>query len=174
LTDVRLTASHQFRCHITLFRRNDCQEPLALITSREDAALTVARYHDRMCIEPLNRDLKSSGYDLERGRMTAPKRLENLLIPLSFAYILAVIQGHVEERIHPVPPLKKRTHSLFTKARNRMIDLLDRTPLAVILQFFQQFFQFLHTVLKQYAVDTTTQLFRSYAKRQTLLLQGIP
>lgn len=174
LSDVRLTAQHQFRCHVVIFWRTDCREPLALITDREDATGSLDSYHDRMFIETLNRDLKSSGYDLERGKMTAPKRLETLLIPVAFAYILSVIQGHVEEIIQPLPPLKKRTLSLFTKARNRMIDLLERTPLLVIVQCFQQFFQFLSTLLMQQQADTVTHLFRSYATRQALLLEGNP
>lgn len=174
LTDVRLTESHQFRCHVTLFWRKDCQEPLALMTSRKDATAAVNRYHDRMCIETLNRDLKSSGYDLERGKVTQPKRLENLLIPIAFAYILAVIQGHIEELIQPVPPLKKRSLSLFTKARNRMIDLLERTPLSRILHLFQQFFQFLFSLLLPHHADTFPNVFRAYAKQPSLLSEGIP
>lgn len=173
-TNVRLTEEHRFQCHLFLFWREDCQEPLALITDREEATVVADSYHDRMFIETFNRDLKSSGYDIEHGKMTDPKRLENVLIPIAFAYILSVIQGHVEERIQPVPPLKKRTLSLFTKARNRMIDLLERTPLPVILQFFQQFFQFLFTLLLQKSVDTVTCVFQRYARQQSLLLEGIP
>jgi hypothetical protein len=172
--DVRLTTSHQFRCNVCIYWRQDCQEPLALMTDREEAVVTANSYHDRMFIETLNRDLKSSGYDLEHGKMTDSKRLENLLIPTSFAYVIAVIQGHVEELIQPVSSLKKRTLSLFTRARNRMIDLLERTPLPVILQCFQQFFQFLFTVLLQQHAEMVTHLFRSYAKRQSLLLGGVP
>jgi len=174
LSDVRLTETHHFRCHVVIFWREDCQEPLALMTDREEATATVDNYHDRMFIETLNRDLKSSGDDIEHGKMTEPKRLENLLIPISFAYLLAVIQGHVEELIQPGPPLKKHTLSLFTKARNRMLDLLERTPLAVIIQCFQQFFQFLFTLLLPQHADTVTHVFRSYAKQQSLLVEGIP
>jgi hypothetical protein len=173
-TNVRLTEEHQFRCNLFLFWREDCQEPLALITDREEATIVADSYHDRMFIETLNRDLKSSGYDREHGKMTDPKRLENVLIPIAFAYIVSVIQGHVEELIQPVPPLKNRTHSLFTRARNRMRDVLDRTPLASILQFFQQFFQFLLTLLLQKSADTVTHVFRTYARPQSLLLEGIP
>jgi hypothetical protein len=173
-TNVRLTDEHQFECHLFLFWRQDCQEPLALMTDREEASVLNDIYHDRMFIETLNRDLKSSGYDIERGKMTDPKRLDNLLIPIAFAYILSVIQGHVEEVMKPVPPLKNRTLSLFTNARHRMIDLLERTPLSVISQFFQQFFQFLLTLLLQKSADTVMTVLKVYAKQQTLLLEGFP
>lgn len=172
--DVLLTEEHLFCCNLFVYWREDCQEPLALITDREEATVAADSYHDRMFIETLNRDLKSSGYDIERGKITDPKRLENFLIPISFAYILAVIQGHVEELKQPVTPLKKRTLSLFTKARNRIIDLLERTPLSVVLQFFQQFFQFLFILLLQKSADMVTNVFRSYTKQQSLLLEGIP
>jgi hypothetical protein len=172
--DVRLTEEHHFPCHVFLFWREDCQEPLALITDREEASVADDSYHERMFIETLNRDLKSSGYDIERGKMTDLKRLDTLLIPIAFAYILSVIQGHVEELIQPVPPLKKRTLSLFTKARHRMIDLLERTPLPSILQCFEQFFQFLSTLLLPKRADMVTHVFRTYARQQALFLEGIP
>lgn len=172
--DVRLTEEHHFQCHLFLFWREDCQEPLALITDREEATVADDSYHERMFIETLNRDLKSSGYDIERGKMTDLKRLDNVLIPIAFAYILSVIQGHVEELIQPLPPLKKRTLSLFTKTRYRIIDLIERTSLVTVLQFVQQFFQFLFTLLLPKKTDTVTNIFRTYARQQTLLLEGIP
>jgi hypothetical protein len=60
-SDVRLTDTHQFPCHLVIFWRQDCQEPLALMTDRKGATATVDSYHDRMFSETLNRDLKSSG-----------------------------------------------------------------------------------------------------------------
>lgn len=172
--DVLFTEEHQFRCHLFLLWRDDCQEPLVLITDQEDTTLIARSYHDRMFIETLNRDLKSSGYDIERGKMTDLKRLEHLLIPIAFAYILSVIQGHIEELLQPVPPQQKRIHSLFTKARDRMIDLLERTPLNSILQFFHQFFHFLHTLLRQTSMENFTNICQTYARQQSLLLEGNP
>lgn len=172
--DVRLTEEHHFPCHFFLFWREDCQEPLALITDRDEATVANGSYRERMFIETLNRDLKSSGYDLERGKVTDVKRLDNLLIPIAFAYSLSIMQGHIEERNHPLPPLKKRTLSLFTKARDRMTDLLERTPLASILQFLEQFFHFVSTLLSSTRAETLTHVFCTYAKQQALFLEGIP
>jgi hypothetical protein len=173
-TDIFLTEEHHFRCNLFVSWREDCQEPIALITDIEEATVVNESYRERMFIETFNRDLKSGGYDIEHGKMTDSKRLANFLIPIAFAYILSVIQGHVEELIEPLPPLKKRTLSLFSKARNRMIDLLERTSFSVIREFFQQFFQFLFILLLQKSADTVTNVFRSYAKQQSLLLEGIP
>ena len=171
-TDVYVTTEHQFRCHLFIYWREDCQEPIAIITNIEEASMVADSYRKRMCIETFNRDIKSGGYDIERGKVIDTKRLENFLIPMSFAYILSVLQGHVEELLEPIPPLKKRTLSLFSQAQNRIIDLIERTPLPTILDFFQQFFHFIRTILLPQRPDNFTHVFRTYAKQQALLLQG--
>jgi hypothetical protein len=172
-SDLFFTAEHRFRAHLFLYWRPDCQEPLAIMTDLDEAVVVDECYHERMFIETLNRDIKSSGYDIERGRMTDATRLENLLIPIAFAYILSVIQGHVEELNHPRPPLHKRRLSLFTQARNRFNDLFDRTALTTIMTFFRQFFHFLTTLLVQKIPEDTTILFQRFAKQQHILLQGV-
>ena len=149
--------------------------------------MVTARYQQRPWIETLNRDLKSSGFDIEKGKMTDSTRLKNLLIPIAFAYILLVIQGYTEELDTPPPPLTKgqtdevfppppptptRTHSLFTQARNRITDLLERTPLPIVCQFFDQFFDFLKTLLNRQIEDTPRKLFSSYVRQKQLLLKG--
>jgi hypothetical protein len=171
---VLLTTEYRFRCHLCITWRADCLEPIALITDGDDASDVIASYGERTFIETLNRDLKSGGYDLERGKVTDTRRLARLLIPLAFAYILAVIQGDIEELIAPRPPVKKRTLSLFTRARRRMTDLLERTPLSCVLTFFQHFFQFIRTLLVLNGVEQFTDVCLAYARQQTLLLQGFP
>jgi len=173
-TDVFLTTEHRFRCHLFVTWREDCQEPIAIITDLTHGDTVTDSYGERMFIETLNRDMKSGGYDIERGKMTETTRLERLLIPLAFAYTLAVIQGDIEELIEPLPPVKKRTLSLFTQAKNRIIDLVERTPLSVTLTFFQQFFQFIRTSLSQESAENVTNIFQKHARQQSLLLQGIP
>jgi hypothetical protein len=84
-----------------------------------------------------------------------------------------VIQGHVEELKHPLPPLRKRRLSLFTQAKNRFNDLFDRTSLPTIMAFFQQFFHFLTTLLLQKIPEEVTILFQSFAQQQRILLQRV-
>jgi hypothetical protein len=169
---ILLTDDHQFPVNLLIAWRSDCEEPIAILSDLEEARAVEASYQERPFIETLNRDLKSSGFDIERGRMTDSTRLSNFLIPMAFAYILAVIQGYTEDILQPIPPSKKRTHSLFTKARSRITDLLERRPLAVIVQFFRQFFQFFHTLLLQKTEDTAHKLFQTYTRQQCLLLKG--
>jgi hypothetical protein len=169
---IRLTDEHQVPVNLLIDWRSDCDEPIALISDLEEATAVKATYPERTFIETLNRDLKSGGFDVERGKMTDSMRLSNLLIPMAFAYTLAIIQGSAEEVFQPVPPGKKRTHSLFTQARNRITDLLERTSLNIIIQFFEQFFEFLHTLFLQKNGETTHKLFRTYVRQQCLLLKG--
>ena len=171
--DLFLTTEHRFQVHLFLYWRAECQEPLAIMTDLDEASAVDECYHERMFIETLNRDIKSSGYDIERGKMTDTKRLENFLIPIACAYILSVIQGHLEELKSPISPLCKRRHSLFTQARNRFNDLFDRTSLTTILAFFQHFFHFLTTLLLQKIPEEATMLFQRCAQQQHILLQRL-
>jgi hypothetical protein len=168
---ISLTTTTRMPCHLFLSWRKDCQEPLALITDLQEPESLEALYGERMFIETLNRDLKSGGYDVERGKLTEAKRLTNLLIPLALAYLCTVIQGNLEEIKAPPPPLRKRRLSLFTKARNLFNDLFERKPLRVVLQFFQEFFAFLLTLMTQTTLRNTTILLRKFSKRQLTLLQ---
>jgi hypothetical protein len=168
---IRLTTTAGMPCHLFLSWRKDCQEPLALITDLEEPESLEALYGERMFIETLNRDLKSGGYDVERGKLTEAKRLTNLLIPMALAYIITVIQGNLEEIKAPLPTLRRRRLSLFTKARNLFNDLFERKPLCIVLEFFQEFFAFLLTLMSQPTLTDTTSLLRKFSKRQLALLQ---
>ncbi len=186
-SNVRLTEEHGIRVNLLICWRPDCDEPIALITDLDETSAGIATYQQRPWIETLNRDLKSGGFDIERGKMTDSDRLSNLLIPVAFAYILLVILGYAEELASSPPQLKKgrnpaifpprspspkRTHSLFTQARNRITDVLERTPFHTVCQFFTQFFDFLRTLLRQHPGDTFDTLVQTYARRQCLLLKG--
>jgi hypothetical protein len=185
--NVRLTEEHQIRVNLLISWRPDCDEPIALMTDLEEADAVAGTYHQRPWIETLNRDLKSGGFDLERGKMTDSDRLSRLLIAAAFAYILLVILGYADELTSPLPELKKgqqdnpvphkqrsagRTHSLFSQARNRIVDLIERTPLQGVHQFFEQFFDFFMTLLNQQVAEKVKRLFNTYARQQCLLLKG--
>lgn len=168
---LSLTKSAGMPCHLFIYWREDCQEPLALITDLQQPESLAALYGERMFIETLNRELKSGGYDVEHGKLTESKRLTNLLIPVALAYIFTVIQGHLEEIKVPLPKLRKRRLSLFTKARNLFNDVFERKPLSVVIQFFQEFFAFILTLMNQTKQVNTTRLLHKFSKRQLVLLQ---
>lgn len=94
---IRLTEEHRICVNLLIYWRPDCDEPIAMITDLEETAAVTETYHQRSWIESLNRDLKSGGFDLERGKMTDSERLSNMVIAVAFAYILLVILGHAED-----------------------------------------------------------------------------
>jgi hypothetical protein len=126
---VRVTKEHQIRVNLLIYWRSDCDEPIAMITDLEEAAAVTETYHQRPWIESLNRDLKSGGFDLERGKITDSERLSNLLIAVAFAYILLVILGHAEDAYCPSDELKKGRNALsFPKKTPRRDALTACSP----------------------------------------------
>lgn len=184
---VLLTEQHHIRLNLIICWRPDCDEPIALISDLEETQAVTATSQQRPWIETLNRDLKSSGFDLERGKVTDSTRIARMLIPAAFAYIFLVILGYAEELtasppqltqgrneddFAPQTPSPKRTHSLFTQARNRISDILERTTLTIVARVFEQFFDFLAKLRHQRTGDTIHKLFQTYGRWQCLLLKG--
>lgn len=168
---VTFTTSARLQANLFLYWRDDCAEPLALMTDLTESAALFTIYHDRIFIETLNRDLKSGGYDVERGKVTDRKRLTTLLLPMAMAYLLTVIQGQLADP-QPAPvPLKKRRLSLFTTARHLFQEVCDRHPFAVVTRFFQILFEFLGTILAQETRENWTALFLNFSKQQRVVLQ---
>lgn len=168
---VTMTASSRIQTNLFLYWREDCLEPLAVMTDLTESAALPTIYHDRVFIETLNRDLKSGGYDLERGKLTDGKRLTTLLIPMALAYMLTVIQGHLDDLWPPQPPLKKRRLSLFARARQLFQEVCDRKPFSVVIRFFQCFFEFLGDLLSHKTLENGTSVFLKFSKQQHAVLQ---
>jgi hypothetical protein len=66
-------------------------EPLIVATTLANPEQADKKYAKRAWIEPMHKDWKSNAFDLEKTRVTDPKRIETLLIPIAFAYVLSVI-----------------------------------------------------------------------------------
>jgi Transposase DDE domain len=73
--------------------RSDCEEPLIAGTSLDNAEDTVARYKQRFGTEPMYKDLKSNGFDLESTKVTDAKRIDTLMILCAFAMIIVLTLG---------------------------------------------------------------------------------
>ncbi len=72
-------------------------EPLIIMSTSEEAATSIRRYRQRFGIEPMFKDHKSNGFDLERTKVTDPKRLETLLIVMALAHIFCTSEGYRRE-----------------------------------------------------------------------------
>jgi Transposase DDE domain len=77
-------------------------EPLIVATTLENPELSDETYAKRAWIEPMHKDWKSNAFDLENTRVTDPKRIETLLIPVAFAYVLSVMEGKKKVTIQPI------------------------------------------------------------------------
>jgi len=80
-----LTRDSSFKMNVLLTWNKDYEEPLVVATTSEHPALADTIYEKRFNIEPMHKDWKSNAFDLENTRVTDPKRIETLLIPIAFA-----------------------------------------------------------------------------------------
>lgn len=110
--NVLLTEQHQICVNLCIAWRPDCDDPIALITDLKEKHAVTLTYQQGPWIAPLNRDFKSGGFDLERGKITDSSRLSTLLIPVAFAYMLLVILGYAEE-LNASPHCLNRTGITF-------------------------------------------------------------
>ena len=168
--NVTLTDSHRYCANLFLYWREDCDEPLAVMTDLAEADVASDTYRERPFIETLHRDIKSGGYDIEGSRVTDLPRVTNLLIPAAFAYILVLIQGRLEELRDPCPPLKARHLSLFSQGQNRFTDLIERHPFPTLHQFAIQLVQFLVAMFQRPSTEDLIRSFTLFAQKQLLLL----
>ena len=168
---VILTDNSKFKVQFLVYWRAECEEPIALITDSKDPQQTLSDYRERTFIETLNRDLKSSGYDLEKGRVTHAKRIENFLIALSFSYIFAVLQGTLEELKDPTSPLRPRHLSLFTRGSRAFEEVFARKTLPNVRKFFQHFFDFIIEVASEKGSNSSERNLLAFPKTQLLRLQ---
>jgi len=105
-------------------------------------------YGQRFGIEPMHKDWKHNAFELEKTRVTAPKRIETLLIPIAFAYILCVLKGEKKEETGDVrtpPKGKKRMVGLFLSGLRAISTQLIRASIGqfrrFILNLLQPFFK---------------------------------
>jgi hypothetical protein len=94
---VTVTKRSQFLVNVTITWRPSYEEPLLLITTFEGAPRALSTYHRRFGIEPMFKDQKSNGFNLEKTKITDPKRIETLLILTSIAHIFCTTEGFRKE-----------------------------------------------------------------------------
>lgn len=136
-----LTRDSSFKMNVLLTWKEDYDEPLVVATTAENPSIADTTYEKRFGIEPMHKDWKSNAFDLEKTRVTDPKRIETLLIPIAFAYILCVLEGEQKEQngdIRTPPKGKARMVSLFLSGLRTISRYLRRAPLKQFKQFILQ------------------------------------
>ena len=136
-----LTRDSSFKMNVLLTWKEDYDGPLVVATTSRNPATADNTYEKRFNIEPMHKDWKSNAFDLEKTRVTDPKRIETLLIPIAFAYIFCVLEGEQKEEngdIRTPPKGKTRMVSLFLSGLRTISKYLRRAPLTQFKQFILQ------------------------------------
>ena len=95
-------------------------------------------------------------FDLEKTRVTDPKRIETILIPIAFAYIFCVLEGEQKEQngeVRAPPKGKARMVSLFLSGLRTISRYLQRESLK---QFKQLLLQLLQPVFQTWNIKPST------------------
>ena len=91
--DKFITRFSTFKMDVMLEWKEKYEEAMVVATTILESQRANELYGLRFCIEPMHKDWKSNAYEIQKTRVTDPKRIETLLIPISFAYVLCVLEG---------------------------------------------------------------------------------
>jgi len=144
LYNQMLTRNSSFKMNVLLTWNKDYDQPLVVATTSGNPATVDDTYGQRFNIEPMHKDWKSNAFDLEKTRVTDPKRIETLLIPIAFAYILCVLKGEQKEQngeFREPPKGKQRMVSLFLSGLRTISRYLQRENLRRFKRFILQLLQ---------------------------------
>jgi hypothetical protein len=107
LHDQFVTRSSTFKMDVMLEWKEEYEEALVVATTILESQRANELYGMRFCIEPMHKDWKSNAYEIQKTRVTDPKRMETLLIPISFAYVLCVLEGEKKKPRATFDPLQQ-------------------------------------------------------------------
>lgn len=93
LYDQIVTRDSTFKMNILLNWGKEYEEAMVVATTLAKPHRADIVYGQRFGIEPMHKDWKTNAFELEKTRVTDPKRIETLLIAIAFAYILCVFEG---------------------------------------------------------------------------------
>ncbi len=139
-----LTRDSTFTMNVLLAWKKGYDEPLVIATTSGSPIKAERTYGKRFNIEPMHKDWKSNAFDLEKTRVTDPKRIETLLIPIAFAYIFCMLEGEQKEENGDVripPKGKQRMVGLFLSGLRAISYHLRQVTLKQFKQFILQLLQ---------------------------------
>ncbi len=95
----KVTRDCDFVMNVLLRWDEGYDEPLIVATTLANPEQADIIYAKRAWIEPMHKDWKTNAFDLQKTRVTDPKRIETLLIPVAFAYLLSVLEGEKKKKM---------------------------------------------------------------------------
>jgi len=149
LRNQTLTRDSGFKMNVLLIWKKKYDEPLVVATTSDKPFLSDTTYGKRFGIECMHKDWKTNAFDLEKTKVTDPKRIETMLIPIAFAYVLCMLEGERKEQsdedIRKPPKGKTRMVGLFLDGLRNIARHLRRAELKqfkrFILQLLSPFFE---------------------------------
>ncbi len=151
-----LTRDSTFKMNVLLTWKKGYDEPLVIATTSGSPIKAERTYGKRTTIEPMHKDWKSNAFDMENTRVTDPKRIETLLIPIAFAYIFCVLEGEQKEEngdVRTPPKGKTRMVGLFLSGLRTISYHLRNVTLK---QFKRFIFQLLQPVFQTWNIPPST------------------
>ncbi len=144
-----LTRDSSFKMNVLLTWKKKYDEPLIVATTSGKPFLSDKTYGKRFGIECMHKDWKSNAFDLEKTKVTDPKRIETMLIPIAFAYVFCMIEGERKEiageDIRKPPKGKTRMVGLFLDGLRSISRYLRRADIRqfkrFVLQLLSPFFE---------------------------------
>jgi hypothetical protein len=124
-----ITRDSTFKMNVVLTWDEKYEEAMVLATTFDNPHKANKVYGQRFGIEPMHKDWKTNAFDLEKTRVTDPKRIKTLLIPIAFAYVLYVLEGERKEETGDVikpPEGKERVVGLFLSGLRAISTKLRR------------------------------------------------
>jgi hypothetical protein len=94
---ITVTQTSTFLVHVVITWGTQYEEPLIIMSTSEEANTSIRWYRQRFGIEPMFKDQKSNGFDLEHTKVTDPKRIDTLLLVMAFAHVLCTSEGYRRE-----------------------------------------------------------------------------
>lgn len=146
LCDQIVTRDSTFKMNVVLNWGKEYEEAMVVATTLAKPQRADILYGQRFGIEAMHKDWKTNAFELEKTRVTDPKRIETLLIPIAFAYILCVLEGEKKEETGDVikpPKGKKRMVGLFLSGLRSISMQIRRGTI-------EQFRIFIRTLLQPF------------------------
>ena len=144
LHDQIVTRNSSFKMNVVLNWGKEYEEAMVVATTLAKPHRADILYGQRFGIEPMHKDWKTNAFELEKTRVTDPKRIETLLIPIAFAYTLCVFEGEKKEAAGDVlkpPKGKKRMVGLFLSGLRTISTYLRRASIGQFRIFIRNLLQ---------------------------------
>ena len=139
-----VTRKSKFAMNILLKWDKGYEEAMVVATTLDNPNIADEFYGKRFGIEAMHKDWKSNAFEIEKTRVTNPKRIETLLIPIAFAYILCVLEGEQREETGDVrspPKGKTRMTGLFLNGLRTISIHIRRATIEKFVIFIRNLLQ---------------------------------